>query len=188
MPVAQGLAHLLHPIEALQDGDGDDDLGLLTVFTLDVAPHEQVEELVRAPQLHVGLKGHGVVSLDQGVDQLVDGNGALALETLFEILPLEHPRHGVLGAKTDEVLGAELGHPLAVEDDLRLFRIEYLEDLFRVGLGVFQHLFAGEGRAGLRASRGVADHGGKVTDEEVDFVSQVLEMAHLAQEHGVPQM
>ena len=57
-----------------------------------------------------------------------------------------------------------------------------------VGLGVFQHLLAGERLPGHRPAGGVADHAGEVADQEHHGVAHVLEMLHLAEQHRVAQV
>ena len=49
--------------------------------------------------------------------------------------------------------------PVAVEADFGFLRIEDLEDLRLIGLGVLLDGLAGHGRARDVAARGIADHG-----------------------------
>ena len=79
--------------------------------------------------------------------------------------------------------------PFAVEADLGLLRIENLEDLRLVGFGVARRSASRVmgGRVTLRpvGSPIMAVH---VADQEDDGVAQILEMLHLAQQHGVAQV
>ena len=185
--VPQGFAHLLHPVQPFQQGQGDHHLGLLAVFPLQVPAHQEVEGLVGAAQLHVGLKGHRIIALDQGIEKLVDADGGLGIVTLMEILPLQHAGHGVAGRQLDQVLGGHLLHPAAVEVDKGFLWVQNLEDLALVSGGVGLDLCFREGQ-GLTLARGIADETGEIADEEDHLVAQVLEVLELLDEHRVPQV
>ena len=155
---------------------------------LEVAAHQQVELLVGAAHFHVGLEGHGVIALAEGIDEFVDGDGALLAEALFKVVAFHHAGHGIAGGQTDEVRGVHLAQPVGVEFHDGLFGVEDLEDLLLVGLGIGDDLFLGQGGTGLGAAGGVADAAGEVTDQEDDLVAQFLKVAHLVHDHGVAQM
>ena len=38
------------------------------------------------------------------------------------------------------------------------------------------------------AAGGIADHAGEIADEERDLVAELLELPHLVEQHGVPEM
>ncbi len=114
--------------------------------------------------------------------------GAALFVALGEVVALEQARHGVLGAETDHVLEAQTVEPIAVEANLGFFRVENLEDLGLVGGGVGQDFFPRERRPGDVAAGGVADAGGAVAHDEDHVVAHVLEVLHLAEEHGVAQV
>ena len=97
--VVEGLGHLLHAVEAFEDGRHEDDLGLLAGVALQVAAAHEVELLVGAAELDVALEGDGVVALGHGVEQLVHVDGLLVLEALVEVFALEHLRDGELGGE-----------------------------------------------------------------------------------------
>ena len=155
---------------------------------LEVAAHQQVELLVGAAHFHVGLEGHGVIALAEGIDEFVDGDGALLAEAFFKVVAFHHAGHGIAGGQTDEVRGVHLAQPVGVEFHDGLFGVEDLEDLLLVGLGIGDDLFLGQGGTGLGAAGGVADAAGEVTDQEDDLVAQFLKVAHLVHDHGVAQM
>ena len=96
--VAVGFRHLLHAVEAFEEGDGEDDLLGLAGVALEVAAAHEVELLVGAAELDVAVEGDGVVALGDGVEELVHGDGLLGLEALGEVLALEHLRDGELAA------------------------------------------------------------------------------------------
>ena len=163
-------------------------MGQLAVVPLDLAPDQEVELLVGASELDVGVEGHGVVGLGEGVHQLVHRDRGVIAHALRKVVTLEQAGDGVLGREADNVLEAQGVEPFAVEADDGLLGIEDFEDLAAVGLGVAGDLFAGEGRAGDVAAGGVADTSGAVADDEDDFVAQVLKMLHLTDEDGVAKV
>ncbi len=71
--VPETLGHLLDAVEPFQDGHGQRDLRLLAHGPLEIAPHQEIEGLVGAAQLHVGSQGHRIVGLGDGIQELVQG-------------------------------------------------------------------------------------------------------------------
>lgn len=66
--------------------------------------------------------------------------------------------------------------------------IENAEDLVLVGLGVLVDLLASE-RLACRALAGrVADHPGEIADQEKNLVPEILELAQLVEQDGMPEM
>jgi len=114
--------------------------------------------------------------------------GSSAWEALVELVALEHLRDGEVGREADGGFVAELAKPLRVVADLGEFLVEDFEDLLLVGEGVFVDLLAGERLPRHVFPARVADEGGEVADEEDDGVAELLEVAQLAQEHGVAEM
>ena len=109
---------------------------------------------------------------------------------LGEIVALQNPRHGVLASTAGSCLRtAAAAEPLAVEADLGLRRIEDLEHLRLVGLGVRVDLPRAScgGRVTLRPV-GSPIMPGHVADQEDHGVAQVLKVLHLAQQDGVAQV
>ncbi len=174
--VAEALGHLLHAVQAQEQGGRE------------VATAHEVEELVVAPQLHVRLQGDRVEGLGERVEQLVEGDGLPGLHALGEVVALQHLGHGELGGQADPSLPDHAPQPLAVEPDPGFLRVQKLEDLGLVGLGVGQDLLPGEGRAGGLLAGGVPDEAGEIPDEEGHLVAQLLELRHLPDEHAVPQV
>ena len=70
--VAQRLGHLLDPVGPRQDRHRQDRLLGLAVGALDVAAEQQVERLVGAAELDVGVDRDRVVALQQRVQRLED--------------------------------------------------------------------------------------------------------------------
>ena len=186
--VAEALAHLLDAVQPLEQRHGEHDLRFEVVLAHDVAADEQVELLVGAAHLDVGFQRDAVVGLRQRVEDLVHEDGDTALEARLEVVALEHAGDGVARGQLDEALRSQLAQPAAVEVDDCLVGIEDLEDLLLVGLGVGLEFLARHRRAQLVAAAGVADHAGEVADQEDDLVAEVLEVAHLAQDHRVAEV
>ena len=109
-------------------------------------------------------------------------------KALLEVVPLQHPGDGGLRRQSDDPLGSERLPPSAVVVDDRPRRIEDLENLPLVRLGVLADLFLGERLARLGATGGIPDHPGEIPDQEDDFVPQRLELAQLVNNHGMPDV
>src|SRR5450830_1021602 len=186
--VAERLRHLLHAVRADEERERHDDLRLLPRLPHEVAPDEEVEELVRATQLDVGCQRDGVVALAERVEQLVYGNGLSLAEALREVVALEEARDRVFRREADEAFGAEGREPLGVEGDARFLRVEDPEDLRLVCLRVREDLVLRELRARHFLAGGVADHSREVADQEDDRVPEALEVPHLPEDDRVPEM
>src|SRR4051794_35854593 len=106
----------------------------------------------------------------------------------MKIFAFQHLRDRDLGCELDEIRGREFREPAIIEIDHCLLRVEDLEHLLLVGLGVLVDLFARKRRTRHRAPRRVADHPGEVADQEDDGVPKVLKMFQLADEDGVAKM
>ncbi len=79
-------------------------------------------------------------------------------------------------------------HPGRVEGDLGFRRIENLEYLRLIGLGVLEDLLTRQRRTCRTLAARIADHPGKITDQENDLVTQILKLAKLVNKHSVPEM
>jgi hypothetical protein len=67
-------------------------------------------------------------------------------------------------------------------------RIEDLEHLLLVGAGVGLDLLGRQRRARDIAPGRIADQAGEITDQEGDLVPELLEGAHLVEQHRVAQV
>ena len=160
----------------------------LAVVLLHLAPDQQVELLVGAAELDVGAHRHRVVALHQRIEEFVDGDRLVRPVALAEIVALEHARNGGGGGELDHARGAERVAPFRVEADLGLLGVENLEYLRLVGRGVGLDLLARQRRARHVLAGGIADQAGEIADEEHDVMSQILELAHLVDKHGMSQV
>ena len=186
--IAQRLGHFVHAVQSFQQRHGEYALRRLSIVLLQLAPHQQVEFLVRAAQLDVRLERHGIVALHQRIDEFVDRDRLVALVALGKIIALQHLRDGMRGRQLDQVHRAEFVHPGRVEHDLGFFRVQHLEHLVAIGLGVFQHLLARQRRAGGIFAGRVADHAGEVADQKQCVMTEILQLAHLVEQHGMAKM
>ena len=186
--VAVGLGHLAGAIGALEQRHGERDLRLHAHLLHELAAGKEVEELVAAAHLDVGLDLDRVVRLHDGVQELVQRDGRLGLIALGKVIALENAGDGELGGDREELLEVHGEHPVTVVDDGRLLGVEDLHGLGDVSRGVGLDLLLGELRArGVLAGR-VADGGGAVADNEGHAVAEVLELAHLAQRDGMAEV
>ncbi len=174
--VVERLRHLVDAVQPFEQRQRQDALRLLTVVALQLAADEQVEFLVGAAQLDVGLERDRVVALRERIEEFVDRDRLPFLVALGEVVALEHPRHRVFRGEPDHAVGAERREPLRVERDLGLLPIEDEEHLVGVGLGVGLDLLARKRRARHVAPGGIADHPGEVADQEDDVVAEVLQL------------
>lgn len=186
--VIQAFRHLLDATQALQDRQGDDDLGFLAKSGLELPPDQHVEFLIGAAELHVGLEGHRIVTLDQRVQEFVNGNGLFGTIAFLEIVPFQHPGHGVPGGELHDVGGAHLVHPPGIEADLGFVGVENLEDLAFIGPGVGLDSLPVQRFSGCVFARRVADHAREIPDQEQDMVAEVLKLAQLVDEYRMAQV
>ena len=173
--VAQRLAHLDDPIEALEEREDGNILGSLVVGAHDVAAVEKIEELVSPADLEIGIDSYRVIGLAEGVEDLVSSNRRFVLEPFCKVFALEDGLERLLSQQSKHVGGAHLRKPLGVVADLGVLGIEDLEGLIEVGLGVGLHLLLRQDRPRLRAAAGVADPPRVVADDQNGGVLFVLE-------------
>ena len=132
--VAHALRHLLDAVQPFEQRRRHHDLRLEAVGRHDVAADVEVEELIGAAELDVGLEEDRVVGLRERIEKLVERDRLAALVALLEVAALEHLRDVVLRGEPHPAEAAKRLQPFAVEPHLGLLRIEDLEDLRLVGL------------------------------------------------------
>ena len=186
--IAEALAHLTNAVGSLQERHGDDDLRVLPIVTLQVPSHQKVEFLIGTAQFDVGLERDGIIPLDQRIHELVDADRLPLRVPLVKVFPLQHASHGVVRAQFDQPIGRHRTHPTTVELHLCFLRVQNLEDLALVRLGVLQHLFLRQRNTRLRPPRRIANHTGEVTDQKDDLMPEVLKVFQLVDQDGVTEM
>jgi hypothetical protein len=88
----------------------------------------------------------------------------------------------------NEIFKPERRQPFRVEANLGIVPFEYFENLFGVGFRILVDFIAGEWFTRDRASSGVADQRGEVSDHKDDLVTQILKVLELAHQHRVAQV
>ena len=155
---------------------------------LQLAPDQHVELLIGAADFEIGFERDRIVTLDQRIEQLVQKQRLLFGEPLLEVVALQHPRDAHLRGNLDQAAHAEFVHPFAVEADLGELAIENLERLRAIGFGVALDLLARQRLARLGASGRIADHRGKIADQENHGVARALKVAQLLERQAVTEM
>ena len=101
--VPEALAHLLHAVGAGQQRHQEALLRALAHLLLEIPPDQQVEPLVGAPELDVGLDHHRVIGLEQRVQQLRDGDWLVGLIASGEVLAGQELRHREPARQLDDI-------------------------------------------------------------------------------------
>ena len=115
-------------------------------------------------------------------------DGLAGLVPLLEVAALEHLRNVVLRREAHPPVAAQRLEPLAVEPNLCLLRVEDLEDLGLVALGVLLDLLRRQRRPRLGATGRIPDERGERTDHVDHGVPEILKVLHLPNEHRVTEM
>ena len=154
----------------------------------EVPADEEIEYLVGATKLYVATQGHRIVALYEGIEEFVDADGEVILIAVLEVFPLEHAGYCVMGAQADHVSGVHRLEPLAVEAYLRLFRIEDLEHLSLVRLGVLVELLPRKDGPRLDPSGRIADHARKIADKKDRRMAEFLKLLELLENHRMAEV
>ncbi len=140
------------------------------------------------PEFDVRFQDDGVVGLRERVEEFVHGYGLAGFVAFLEIAPLEHLCDVVLRREVDPAHAAERLQPFGVEAHDRLLRVEDLENLRLVSLGVPVDLLHRQRRPRLRAAGRIADQGRERADDIHNGVPEILEVFHLPDQHGVTEV
>jgi len=186
--VAEGFAHLLLSVGSGEQGGYEDDLGLLACLALKIASDEVVEELIVASEFHIGVDSDGVVSLENGILKFGEADGDALFVAFGEIVAFEHAGDIDLAVEAKEIEAGEFGEPFSVAADFGFLGIEDFEDLVGVGFGVLLDGFGIEGWAGFRSTRGIADAGGIIADDDDGEMASVLELADFGEDESVAEV
>ena len=155
---------------------------------LQIAPDQHVELLIGAANFEIRFQRDRIVTLDHGIQQLVQEQRLLGGEALLEVVALEQAGDAHLRRNFDQLRHVQFVHPFAVEADLGQLAIENLVSLFAIGISVALDLVAREGLARLGASSWIADHRGEVADQENYGVARILKLAQLLERQAVTEM
>jgi len=118
----------------------------------------------------------------------VNRDRLVGLETLAKVVALQHARDCHRSSELEHAGSAQLVEPGGIEHDLGLGRIQNLEHLIGVGLGVEFDLFFSQRRArGVLAGR-VANARGKVANQKLRVMTEILQLTQLVDDHGVAKV
>jgi hypothetical protein len=147
---------------------------------LQLAAGQDVEELVRSPELHVRLDRDRVIGLQQGIQQVLDRDRRLALLALAEFFARQDLLRGESRRELDDVAQAELPVPLVLQNDSRVLTWHDEVELIEVGPRVLHDLVAGLERTAVIEVAGVPDLGRPVAHDEHDLVPPLRELTKLS--------
>src|SRR5262249_47492569 len=155
--IAEALAHAALAVEAAQDRQRHANLRFLPGVPLQIASDHQAEKLLTAAELDIGPDLHAVVTLHERVQTPVHVDGRAGLQTLGEVIALQHALHGNLAGQVENVEKREAAKPFPVVADDRLGNVDDLANLFEVIARVGLHLLHGQVGARLIAAARIAD-------------------------------
>jgi len=158
--VAQALAHPPHAVGPHEDRHRQGHLGRLPPGLLEVAGHQEAEELLGPAQLDVGADLDGIPALHQRVEALVQVDRLLGGKPLGEILAGRDLRQGHVPRQVEDVEERPGREPIAVVVDLGAVEVDDPPDLAEIILGVGLDLLGRQLGPRLVAPRGVADERG----------------------------
>src|SRR2546430_350488 len=108
-------------------------------------------------------------------------NGVLIIEPGTKIFALQQLLQCDAAIKADDIFKTHGPEPITVADNLGALRIENFECLFAVGLRVVPDLIMGEVRPGGGTPAWIANHPGKITDDQNGLVTEILELPKFLQ-------
>ncbi len=110
-------------------------------------------------------------------------------ETITEIVPLQQPCHRIFAAQFHHVLECHPREPFAVVPNLGLIRIQNLEHLRLVSLGIgFDLRHCQRWTRRIPPARIPDSSCRRRPDQKNHLVPQVLEVLHLPQQHRMPKV
>jgi len=146
--IAEGLTHAHFAIGAWQDAENDPDIGFLPQRYHHLAGgSNDVEQLVRPTHLDVCIEVVGIVTLHDGVEELVQVDRLAFIPAFVEVITRQELLNGEVGSQTDEFSHGEFSEPLIVVHHLGALAIEDAESLLGISARVFHDLFLAQMRA-----------------------------------------
>src|SRR5205807_9313206 len=143
----------------------------------------EIELLIGAADYDIRFEDDRVISLNQGIQKLMDGDRLLVLKPFVEIIALEHAGDIIARGKVHELFRRHRIHPPAIELQNCADGIENLENLALIGLGVLQDLGFGQSLPGLRHPGRIPYHAGKITDEKDYLMPKILKVLQLVDKY-----
>ena len=186
--VTQAFAHFFGAIQAFENREQKNDLLRHAFFSLKIAPDENVEELVRPSEFHVGFHHHRIPSLHDWILNFMGADRVLCFDPRFEIFPLQHllQRHAAIQA--NHVFERHGAKPVTVAHCLRALGIKNLKRLLAISRRVCDHFLMRQVRPRNGPTARVANHSGKIADDENRLVPEVLKLSQFSQNNRVPKV
>ena len=182
--VAEGLGHLVGPIGSDEERHRHDRLRGLTRPFLEITPHEQVEQLVGAADLDVGLDGNRVGPLQQRVHELDQRYRFLIAPSTGEVLPVHQTRHGDLGRHLEHICHVHRTEPFRVATNLEVVVEQQGAHHGQTCIDVSIDFLVREALARGVLAGGVAHLCGEVSEDEDGQVPLLLESAEQIEHDG----
>ena len=167
-------------------------------MTLQVTSHRHIEFLIRPPQLHIGIHSHRVVSLKQGVKELMQSDGGAASVALGKIIFGQHLAHRGCSQQTNHLGQIKTFKPFTIASYLQPSGSLKIEQRLLLGLSFAQlaqicgrvglHLFGCELHARGALARWIADPGREITNDQHGCMARILKGAQLAKQNAVAQV
>src|ERR1700751_6162047 len=104
----------------------------------------------------------------------MDRNGLAIVQPRTKIFALQPASKAVVRTQTQDVFGGHFAQRFTVVAVLRFFKVKDFENLLQVGLGIGVDLLARQRWAGFGYAGGVANHRGKIADEENRSMAEIL--------------
>ncbi len=186
--IPRALAHAPHTIGSGQDGHSHRHLRALPVRLLHLAAQHEVEELVGAAELDVGLQHHRVVRLHQWIQQLEHRNRPIVVNALREVPAAQQLIDSHTRREPEERLEPHRGEPLPISTYLGAVGVEDAKRLLLIGGCVGLDLVRRQHGASAAAPRWIPHSGGPVTDDQYCRMAGVLELTQFPEHDGMPEM
>src|ERR1700691_3075139 len=108
--------------------------------------------------------------------------------SLGESAALEHACERMSGCYLDQARSAHAAEPARIKIHARALRIKDAKDLLFIGARIALHLLGRQSRPGHGAAARIANQAGEIADQEYDLMPELLECAHLVDEHGMAEV
>ncbi len=175
-------------VRADQDGQREGYLRPQAHGLLKLAACEQVEELLRGAKLDICLEHHGIVALQERVEEFMQPDRRPLGVPFREIVPGQELLHREVGGDFDELLEGELREPFMVVAHLGPLAVQDPESLICICLGVRHHLLTRKARPGFVLVGWVADQRSEGSDDKDDLMPKLLELPQLAHRYRVAEV
>ncbi len=112
----------------------------------------------------------------------------LIVDPLAEIFALEHLLQRNTAVQSDDLFKRHRSKPIAVANRFGAGRIENLEGLLAVTFRIGQHFLVRQVWPRCRSAARIADHSGKIANNEHCLVAEILKLPQFSQNDRVAEM